>query len=111
MAKNGDARREITAAGNRGGGVLYSIEPGKRSVGRPPGARNRTTNILKEAILLAAETTGMPEVRRNDAGEIVEVLETGERGLVGYLIHIALHEPLLPEDSIGYDFGFEQPLF
>ena len=54
-------------------------------VGRPPGGRNKTTNILKEAILLAAETVGMPEVKRNEKGEITEVLETGSRGLVGYL--------------------------
>ena len=64
-------------------------------VGRPPGGRNKTTNILKEAILLAAETVGMPEVKRNEKGEITEVLETGSRGLVGYLIRSIRASPFL----------------
>ncbi len=42
--------------------MVYPFDPGRRYVGRPPGARNKTTNILKEAVLLAAETVGLPEV-------------------------------------------------
>lgn len=47
--------------------------------GRPPGAQNKTTRILKEALLLAAEQTG-------------ENLR-GRHGLVGYLRRQARREP------------------
>jgi hypothetical protein len=43
----------------------------KRSIGRPPGALNRTTMALREAILLAGERAG------------------GKRGLAGYLQRLA----------------------
>jgi hypothetical protein len=49
------------------------------AMGRPPGSVNKTTRILKEAILLAAEQTG-------------ENLR-GRHGLVGYLRRIARKEP------------------
>jgi hypothetical protein len=48
--------------------------------GRPPGSANKTTRILKEAILLAAEQTG-------------ENLR-GRHGLVGYLRRQARREPV-----------------
>jgi len=52
---------------------------GNAGKGRPPGARNKTTTALREAILLAAETTGYD-------GE-------GTGGLQGYLRRLAEREP------------------
>ena len=72
---NGE-RREIVGA-SRGGGTVYPIEPGSRPIGRPPGGRNKTTNVLKEAILLAAETVGLPEIERNAEGVITSIRWNG----------------------------------
>ena len=46
-----------TIPGGRGG-KLTPFEPGERRVGRPAGAPNKTTRILKEAGILAAEIVG-----------------------------------------------------
>src|SRR5215217_3484224 len=48
---------------------------GTRGAGRPPGAQNKVTRVLKEAILLAAENAG------------------GAGGLVGYLTLQATESP------------------
>jgi len=42
----------------------------RRSPSRPPGAQNKITRILKEAILQAAATVGKPRFKRNRAGQI-----------------------------------------
>lgn len=38
-----------------------NLEPGKPGPGRPPGSRNKTTTLAKEAIALAAEGLGGTE--------------------------------------------------
>lgn len=55
---------------------------GKRPVnaGRKRGSTNKTTGILREAVLLAAEQTGDPDKRGGD-------------GLVGYLRYVAREYP------------------
>jgi hypothetical protein len=53
-------------------------KPGERRGGRKKGTPNKTTAVLKEAILLAAEQTG-------EDGK-------GKDGLVGYLRHVAEKE-------------------
>ena len=47
--------------------------------GRPKGSRNKTTKLLKEAILKAAEATGEDQ--------------QGKDGLVGYCTYLAKDEP------------------
>jgi hypothetical protein len=56
-------------SGNGGGGSLPVAKHGNK-FGRKPGIPNRNTKMLKEAIILAAECMGMPEVARNEKGEI-----------------------------------------
>lgn len=51
----------------------------RKGAGRPKGSTNKTTSLLREAIIFAAEETGVD-------GE-------GTDGLVGYCKHLALHEP------------------
>lgn len=53
----------------------------KRGPGRPPGRQNKTTGLLKEAILLAAEAAGD------------SITGTKGQGLVGYLTWLAIEEP------------------
>ena len=83
-----------TIPGGRGG-ELTPFEPGERRVGRPTGVPNKTTRILKEAGILAAEIAGFPKFKRNKHGDIVSgsVQATGKDGLVGYLTFLALNEP------------------
>ena len=83
-----------TIPGGRGG-KLTPFEPGERRVGRPAGAPNKTTRILKEAGILAAEIVGFPRFKRNKHGDILSgsVQATGKDGLVGYLTFVALNEP------------------
>ena len=83
-----------TIPGGRGG-ELTPFEPGERRVGRPTGVPNKTTRILKEAGILAAEIAGFPKFKRNKHGDIVpgSVQPTGKDGLIGYLTFVALNEP------------------
>jgi len=77
------------------GGELTPFEPGERRVGRPAGVPNKTTRVLKEAGILAAEIVGFPKFKRNKHGDIVpgSVQATGKDGLIGYLSFVALNEP------------------
>jgi hypothetical protein len=77
------------------GGELAPFERGQRRVGRPAGVPNKTTRILKDAGILAAEIAGFPKFKRNKHGDIVSgsVQATGKDGLVGYLTFVALNEP------------------
>ena len=52
--------------------------PPNAGKGRPKGARNKTTALLKDAILKAAEQAGN---------------KVGDEGLVSYLVDIAKREP------------------
>jgi hypothetical protein len=52
---------------------------GMRGAGRPKGALNRTTSVLKDAILLAADEVGQDM--------------NGKDGLVGYCRFLAKEEP------------------
>jgi hypothetical protein len=83
-----------TIPGGRGG-ELTPFEPGERRVGRPAGVPNKTTRVLKEAGILAAEIVGFPKFKRDKYGDIVpgSVQATGRDGLVGYLAFIAVTEP------------------
>jgi hypothetical protein len=54
----------------------YHFQPGKEKTGgRQPGVRNRTTRMLKEAIIMAAECEGSDS--------------NGKDGLVGFLRRVA----------------------
>ena len=83
-----------TIPGGRGG-ELTPFEPGERRVGRPAGVPNKTTRILKEAGILAAEIAGFPKFKRDKHGDIIpgSVQATGKDGLIGYLTFVALNEP------------------
>lgn len=59
--------------------MTNKITAGKPGPGRPPGAANKTTALLKDAILKAAEVTG------SDGA--------GKGKLVGYLTFLAKGEP------------------
>lgn len=74
--------------------------PGKPGPGRPKGVPNRTTTLLKDAILKAAE----------DAGNNIEP----GAGMVGYLTQLAQTEPkafstllgrVLPMQVVGENDG------
>lgn len=74
--------------------------------GRPPGSPNKTTRILKEALLLAAERAGV-KIAKLDA-------ENADAGLVEFLTWAAEHEPraflsllgrVLPMQVTGEDGG------
>jgi len=59
--------------------------PNKR--GRPKGSQNKTTTLLKDAILLAAEKTGLDQ--------------KGKDGLTGYLQFLAKEEPKAFSQLLG----------
>lgn len=75
------------------------IGEGKRGPGRPKGSVNKTTALLKDAILKAGEAAGN---------------KVGEEGLVSYLTHQAKENPgpfmsllgkVLPMQVTGEDGG------
>lgn len=66
---------------------LKPFTPGHTRMGRPKGVRNKTTRILREAIIMAAEASG-----ENKKGK-------GE--LVGYLKRLADHYPDLFTNLLG----------
>lgn len=89
-SNNGDSKSHSNGSAARNGQELSNrrqsrrngngnVPPPERGPGRPVGSRNRTTRILKEAVLLAAEQVG-------ENGR-------GRGGLVGYLRKIARTEP------------------
>jgi hypothetical protein len=82
-----------TIPGGRGG-ELTPFAPGERRVGRPAGVPNKTTRVLKEAGILAAELAGFPKFKRDKHGIVPgSVQATGKDGLIGYLTFVALNEP------------------
>lgn len=62
----------------------------KAGPGRPPGLQNKTTRILKDAILLAACEVGDVSMYI-DTKQITTQEQRGE--LVGFLRWVAVHEP------------------
>lgn len=85
---------------------------------RAPRGPNKTSKLLKHAIILAADVVGLPEVKRDASGNITAVVGTGQDGLVGYLRHLALNEPksfasllgrVLPLQVRGLDDAGDQP--
>jgi hypothetical protein len=63
-----------------------------RQKGRTPGAENKTTRILKEAMLMAAEQLGdLSGIKPKDLSK--EGIENGKDGLVGYLRWAGKCEP------------------
>ena len=80
MSENGNGQRGY-----------YPLQPvgGGWHPGRPRGRPNQVTSVLRNAILLAAERVGRPAVRTDENGT-VHLEPTGQDGLLGYLIHIAL---------------------
>jgi hypothetical protein len=72
------------AVGSRGRFKKGDSKP--EGSGRKRGTPNRMTTTLKEAVIAAAELVG--EKKWNEkTGEY----EPGEGGLVGYMVHLALH--------------------
>ena len=58
-----DDKPRIKGAGHGGGGEISPNERGKkRRGGRLPGVPNRTTRILKDALITAAEAAGAPKI-------------------------------------------------
>jgi hypothetical protein len=80
-------------SGNGGGGELVPNERGvkQKTGGRVAGTPNKVTRILKDALLLAAERAGQPQVTYDVDGNIIRI-EPGEGGLDGYLLSCALYE-------------------
>jgi hypothetical protein len=70
----------------------------KRGAGRPPGATNKTTQILKDALLNAASELGfLDEVTLlDDDGqptEVIKMVKTGKDGMQGYLEWVGINHP------------------
>jgi hypothetical protein len=68
-----DGERPVKQTGSK------RIGEGKAGPGRPKGGHNKTTTLLKEAIVMAAEAVG------SDGA--------GKNGVVGYCEHLARNEP------------------
>ena len=70
----------------------HRFQKGNTYAGSHKGVPNKTTRILKDALLLAAEEAGdLSGIRREDLSE--EGIEHGKDGLVGYLRWCAKCEP------------------
>jgi hypothetical protein len=70
----------------------------KRGAGRPPGATNKTTQILKDALLNAASELGFLEeiMLIDDDGKetgIIKLKKTGVDGMQGYLEWVGVNHP------------------
>jgi hypothetical protein len=77
---------------------LKLSKKGERRGGRQPGTQNKTTQMLKDALINAAEALGYPKELpvRDDAGEptgAFALQKTGEGGSQGYLEWLGLNHP------------------
>jgi hypothetical protein len=87
--------------GMAGTGNIVNLKPikkGERRVGRKPGTLNKTTQILKDALLDAATAVGFPEeiTLLDDAGtptDIIKLKKTGKDGTQGYLEWLSMNRP------------------
>lgn len=76
----------------------YKWKPGERPAGRQKGTSNKTTELLKKAILIAAADAGDEIVARvaRDAGFTIEEVSAAVEdsgGLIGYLRWLATKHP------------------
>ena len=70
----------------------WQFQKGNRLQGSRKGVPNKTTRILKDALILAAEACGdLSGIYREDLSEMG--IEHGEQGLVGYLKWVAKVHP------------------
>jgi hypothetical protein len=90
-----------------------------RKKGRPPGMQNVRTQVLKDAMLLAADQVGEIAVIKvlDDDGKPTGEIKyeySGVDGLVGYLRWAAVHRPAsfmmmlgrIPADAVEHQDGF-----
>jgi hypothetical protein len=90
--------------GNGGGGYVRPTKKGEKRGGRPRGVPNKTTRLLKEAILLAAEAHG-EDGKGKDA--LVGYLKMAARkypksflSLLGRVIPLQVIAQLAPENRV-----------
>lgn len=85
---------------------MNTVKPPRAGEGRPKGSVNKTTALLKDAILKAAEATGEDQA--------------GKDGLIGYCVFLAKEEPkafaqllgkVMPMQITGEDGGAVQVAF
>lgn len=77
---------------------LKTNKKGQRRGGRQPGTPNKTTQILKDALLNAASELGFPEevTLLDDDGKptgVIKLRKTGVDGMTGYLEWLGLNQP------------------
>jgi sarcosine oxidase gamma subunit len=68
---------------------IENIPPHRRALGRPKGVNNQKTVILKDALMQAAAAAGD------------EIDHEAYKGLVGYLLHLAMNKPELFAPLLG----------
>jgi hypothetical protein len=78
-ARVAEAREQRAMRPGRSGGKLLARGPAPGTGGRPKGAQNKVTRVLRDAVLLAAEQVG-------EDGK-------GKLGLLGYCKRVARNDP------------------
>jgi hypothetical protein len=69
---------------------VAASRPGDHEEEAAAGTPNKTTRILKDALILAAEEAGAPEIEYNEDGHIVSI-KPGPGGLHAFLVYCALN--------------------
>jgi hypothetical protein len=82
----------LRVKGNNGGEVYAGSDKadGRARNGRKPGVPNTITRLIKDTALAALEKVGRPVKAYDKEGKFIGWIPTGDGGMEGYFIHVAL---------------------
>jgi hypothetical protein len=82
--------KKLTMKSPRSGAQVAVPQKRQKFGGRAKGTPNKVTSLIKENLLSAIIKVGRPRKAYNKRGEFIGYMPTGEGGMEGYFMHVAL---------------------